>query len=293
MKQTSNKIIETLLNARYVLVISHFNPDADTLGTSLALCNYLKENKIKHKLYNQDKNILPRQLDFLNLFDKITDQIPPFYDVAVYIDSANIQRTGFEAQNCKIINIDHHRSNDLFGDINFVYPEKSSTAEVLYEVFEASNCNISKNTAQCLYVALYDDSQGFTTPRVNSKTFKILDNLMQTGLDIGYISDQYKRRESLAKLRILPLILQTLQLHCEGKIATIYLEENWLKQTGAQINECDDAVDMCLNMAIVQMVLYFRIVKGKVRVSLRSKGDLDVSTIAGRFEGEDIKMQQE
>ncbi|MBD3840697.1 MAG: bifunctional oligoribonuclease/PAP phosphatase NrnA [Campylobacterales bacterium] len=280
-----NQIINTLLQARYVLIISHYNPDADTICSSLAISNFLKENNIKHKLYNKDKKIIPRSLDFLPLFEKITDQIPPFYDVAIYCDSATKDRTGFDAQNCLTINIDHHQSNNFFGDFNLVDDQKSSTAEVVFELLNGTNQKISKNIAMCLYVGIYDDSIGFTTPRVNGRTFEILNRLLETKIDIGYISDQYKRRESLAKYRLSSKIMQTMQLHREGTIATIYCDPIWLDETGAHVNDCDDIVDTTLNLAIVDMVFYFRIVNNKVRVSARSKGGVDVSEIAQQFNG--------
>lgn len=285
MNTIAKQIIEEIQKARYILIISHFNPDADTICSSLALSNYLRENKIKHKLYNKDKKIAPQSLNFLPLFDKITDQIPPFFDLAIYIDSANEQRTGFDLPNTKTINIDHHQSNSYFADLNYVDEKKASTAEVLYELFEANDITISKNIAQCLYVGIYDDSIGFTTPRVNGRTFQILDKLLQTKIDIGYISDQYKRRDSLAKYRLLPKILNTLTLHLEGSFACIHCENQWLKETGAILNECDDVVDMALNIGIVEVVAYFRLINAKVRVSLRSKGDVDVSLIASKFNG--------
>lgn len=281
----NNKVFETINNSRYCLIITHINPDADTISCALALSNYMKEKGIKHKVFNESKNI-PRNLDFLPLFDKITDQIPKFYDLAVFVDCAVKERVGMEVEkDVYIINIDHHQSNEFFGNINIVNDKKSSTAEVLYEVFENEEIKISKNIAECLYVGIYDDSIAFTTPRVDSKTFKIINELVQTGLKPGEISNNLLRRDSLAKYRIMPKILETLSLHYEAKVATVYLEEEWLKTTGAMVSECDDIVNMVLNLAVVDMVCYFRIINKKVRVSLRSKGDINVSNIASAFNG--------
>ncbi len=280
-----NKVFETIKDSRYCLIVTHINPDADTISCALALSNYMFEKGIKHKVFNESKE-LPRNLDFLPRFDKITDQVPKFYDLAVFVDCAVKDRVGLELEEgVKVINIDHHQSNSFFGDINIVDDSKSSTAEVLYEVFEKEEENISKNSAQCFYVGIYDDSIAFTTPRVNAKTFKILNDLVGTGIDVSHISDNLLRRDSLSRYRIMPKILDTLQLRYEGRVASVHLENSWLDETGAEVRECDDVVNMVLNIAVVQMVCYFRIVKGKVRVSLRSKGDIDVSKIASNFDG--------
>jgi phosphoesterase RecJ-like protein len=280
-----NKVFEKINNARYCLIITHINPDADTISCALALSNYMYENKIKHKVFNES-NVLPRSLDFLPKFDKITNQLPKFYDLAIFVDCAVKTRVGFELEDgIEVINIDHHQSNDFFGNINIVDDSKSSTAEVLYKIFEANNISISKNIAECLYVGIYDDSIAFTTPRVNNQTFNIINKLVQTGINPSKIADNLLRRDSLARYRIMPKILDTLSLSKEGKVATVYLEDIWLKETGALVSECDDVVNMILNIAIVEVVAYLRIVNGKVRVSLRSKGSIDVSNIASKFNG--------
>jgi len=272
-------------NAKYILIVTHINPDADTIGSALALGNYCYENRKKYKIFNISKE-LPKRLNFLPRFDKITDQIPKFYDLVIYIDCANKDRADIDLNsNMVTINIDHHQSNSLFGSVNIVDETKSSTAEVLYDIFEKENFTISKNMAICLYTAIYDDSIAFTTPRVCGKTFNIMEHLVSLGVKPEYIATNFLQRDSLAKYRIMPKILDTLELYKEGKVATIYLEPQWLKETGAVVEECDDIVDTVLKIGVVKIVCYFRIINNKVRVSLRSKQLYDVSKIAKYFNG--------
>ena len=277
--------LNLIKEAHYILILTHQNPDADTISCALSLSNFMFENKIKHKVFNSSSDI-PRVLNFLPKFDKITTQIPKFYDLIIYVDCADKKRVGIElVDDVKIINIDHHQSNNNFGDINIVDASKASTAEVLYNFFEQNNLKISKNTAQCLYVGIYDDSIAFTTPRTTKETFQTINKLVATGISPSKIADNLLRRDSLARYRILPKILETLELHLEGKLATIYMDENWIKETGASTHECDDVVNMVLNIAIVEVIAYFRVLNGKVRVSLRSKNEIDVSNIAKNFNG--------
>ena len=281
MYDEAKRLIE---KSRYILIITHINPDADTISCALALSNYCFENKIKHKVFNKQNN-LPQNLDYLNRFDKITDQMPKFYDLAIYVDCGDINRPAISIdENCKIINIDHHQSNDLYGDFNFVDYSKASTAEVLYNFFIKNDMNISKNTAMCLYTGIYEDSLAFSTPRTSKDTFKNISDLVNKGIDISYIAKMLKQRESLAKYRLLPKILDSLELHKEGQIASIYVLDEWLKQTGASYLDCEDAVNMVLNIAVVQIAVFLRVSNGLTRVSLRSK-ELDVSKIASNFNG--------
>ncbi len=277
--------LELINNAHYIMIVTHLNPDADTISCALALSNFMYENKIKHKVYNTTKEI-PMVLNFLSKFDKITNQIPKFYDLVIYVDCADQARVGIDIVNdAKIINIDHHQSNSFFGDINIVDDNKASTAEVLYDFFKENNIKLSKNIAECLYVGIYDDSIAFTTPRTTKETFDTVHHLLEYKISPSKIADNLLRRDSLARYRILPKILDTLELHFEGKVATVFLPSNAMEETGAKVFECDDVVNMVLNIAIVEVVAYFRVINNKVRVSLRSKFNTDVSLIASKFNG--------
>ncbi len=272
-------------NAHYILLVTHKNPDADTISSSLALSNYFYENKIKHKVFNIASS-LPRKLNFLSKFDKISKDIPKYYDLVIYLDCADQSRVGQEfLKEIKTISIDHHQSNTNFADINIIDYTKGSTAELLYSFFSINKLQVSKNSAECLYVGIYDDSLGFTTPRTDTETFKVVSSLLDSNINVSKISNNLSKRESLSKFKMMPKIMNTLDLFSEGKLATIYVDDIWIKETGAEISECDDIVDVVLSIGIVEVVAYFRIIENQVRVSLRSKGDIDVSLIAGTLNG--------
>ncbi|MGB3751164.1 MAG: bifunctional oligoribonuclease/PAP phosphatase NrnA [Arcobacteraceae bacterium] len=274
-----------ILNAHYILVVTHKNPDADTLSCGLALSNYFSENKIKHKVFNGSL-VLPRQLNFLSKFDKITNTIPKFFDLIIYVDAANKERIGTKfPDDVQSICIDHHQSNNHFAHLNIVDDSKGSTAELLYCFFEVNQLSISKKTAECLYTGIYDDSLAFTTPRTDADTFLIISELLKRKIDVSFIAEKLYKRESLGKFKMVVKIMNTLDLFAEGKIATVHLDSIWLKETGAEISECDDIVDRVLGIGIVEVVAYFRVLDGNVRVSLRSKQNIDVSKIASIFQG--------
>lgn len=280
-----NQTLQAINEARYILIVTHLNPDADTIASSLALSNYLTENKKKHKVFNKDR-YLPRNLDFLPLFNKITHLLPKFFDLIIYIDCGDKERVGIDFDDkVTSINIDHHQSNKGYGTYNFIDISKSSTAEVLFDFFEKNNIILSKNSAECFYTAIYDDSLKFSAPRVDRSTFEKVSKLLETKIDPSYIAEQLNRRDSLAKYRVLPRILDSLELHFEGRIATIYLKEEWLKQSGATIKECDDAIDLVLNIKIVDIVIFARVINSKTRLSLRSKNNIHVNRIAEQFNG--------
>ncbi len=282
--------LELIQSSHYILILTHINPDADTLSCGLALSNFMFENKIKHKVFNK-MDTLPRNLDYLNRYTHITNKLPDFYDLVIYVDCGDQKRPAIEiTKNVKIINIDHHSSNDNFGDVNIVDDTKASSAEVLYQFFKQNDLNISKHTATCLYTGVYDDSIQFSTPRVDGETFAIAHHLCLCGANPSHIANMLMRRESLAKMRLLPLVLNSLELHFEGVVGTIYVLPEWLTMTGADYMDIEDAVNMVLSMSVVDIAILLRPANGKTRVSLRSKNEIDVGKIATHFNGGGHKM---
>ena len=290
---TSNKVdmseytkaLELIEKSRYILIITHVNPDPDSIGSALALSNLFSENKIKHKVFNISDD-LPQNLDFIPRFEKITNQLPAFFDLAISVDCGTYKRLGFELDSSiPLINFDHHKSNEKFGVVNIVDPMKSSTAELVFEFFKHNGLYITKNSATALYVGIYDDTLAFSLGRCDELTFEKINFLVECGASPSEIANKLLRRDSLAKYRIIPKVLDSLELYKEGTVASIVAREEWFKQTGAHNRDCEDALDMVMSIAIVKIAIFVRIVNGTSRVSLRSKGQIDVSKVAGKFGG--------
>ena len=279
------KALELIEKSRYILIITHVNPDPDSIGSALALSNLFHENKIKHKVFNVSSD-LPQNLDFIPRFEKICDQLPAFFDLAISVDCGTYGRLGFELDSSiPLINFDHHKSNNNFGTVNIVDPMKSSTAELVFEFFKHNGLYITKNSATALYVGIYDDTLAFSLGRCDELTFEKINFLVECGASPSDIANKLLRRDSLAKYRIIPKVLDSLELFKEGEVASIIAKEEWFKQTGAHNRDCEDALDMIMSIAVVRIAFFVRVVNGVSRVSLRSKGQIDVSKIAGEFGG--------
>jgi len=280
------KALKLIQKSRYILIITHVNPDPDSIGSALALSNLFFANKIKHKVFNISSD-LPQNLNFLNRFDKITNILPTFFDLAISVDCGTYKRLGFELnRDIPLINFDHHTSNENFGTINIVDPYKSSTAELVFDFFKHNGLNINKASAEALYCGIYDDTLAFSLKRCDEATFKKINFLVESGANPAFIANKLLRRNSLAKYRIIPKVLDSLELHKEGKIATIYALSEWFKQTGANSRDCEDALDMIMSISVVQIAFFVRNSENNsCRVSLRSKDEIDVSKIASMFDG--------
>ena len=265
-------IYTEILNAHYILIIPGKNAKIDTLCASLALSNFLFENKIKHKVLN-DSNVDLRKLNFLTKFDKMTESLPKYYDLVICFDSENeFSKEKYLLSDAKIISFSNNNSQ-----------YNMSSSEFMYLFFQFNNLNVSKNTAECLYSGIYEDSLGFKSDNVNAQTFDIISSLTNCGISTSQISNKLVKRESLAKFRCLPKIMNTLELYSEGKIATVCLYDSFIKETGIEIDECDDIVELVSNIGIVDTVAYFRIIDKSIFISIKSKRLVDLSLIPNSF----------
>ena len=288
-KKLFSDALELIETSRSILIVTHIHPDLDTLSSALALSNFLKNINKSHKVYNAGG--FNKKHDFLPRFDKTVKKLPKFYDLIIAVDCARLDRFGFDIeadknnQNIPIINIDHHVSNTNFGKINIIKEELCATALLIYEFLDTLDIKITKEIATCIYTGIYDDSLGFSIDRVNASTFEVVSKLCQCGIEPYKIAQDIKSRESFAKYRLVPKVLDSLELYDEGKIAVITCKKEWLNITGANYEDAKDVVEQVLNIKVVEVaILLSELPKRetpKTKVSLRTQSDdLDMSKIA-------------
>ncbi len=280
-KEAWNKI----LNARYIVIISHIHPDGDTIGSTLALYNVLKEQGKKVALFNATCDELPREFGFLDGFSKIQGKLPKFFDLVVSCDSASFDRLGVKRGDYDIVNIDHHKSNKNFGNINLVFSEASSAGVVVFNLLKKNNINISKKTAMALYTSIADDTGFFRYGSVDAKTFKIASELIESGADPKKVADEVKSSVSLAKTRLIAYMLRNFELNFDATIASIIFDEAILEATGAKRSDTKNIISMLRNIVNVKVALMVLEVKNGCKISLRSDGDIDVSKISAIYDG--------
>ncbi len=270
--------------ARSILLLTHVNPDADTLGSALALYHQLRSMGKRCKVFNATQ--LPYNLDFLPGIEKVSKQIPKKYDLMISFDAGDFQRLGIEERGAFLINIDHHRSNTAYGDINLIEPDFAATAQVVYKLLRLNSLIPTKEAALCLYTALVDDCGFFKYESVDEEVFEMAGALCRCGVEPHYVAKQLTMREPLAKLRLIQRLLETLELYHKGRVGVIRLTQDMLKATGAAKEMADDALSMVRSLATVEVAVLLREEEdGRIKVSLRSKDLVDVSRIALTFGG--------
>ena len=270
-------------SAESVTILSHLNPDADALGTALGIYSLLKKNTDKRIEVVNGSKALPLHLDFLPDFNKIKHQIEYEYSLIISCDCGSIDRLGFNLEKREIINIDHHRSNTEYGNINIIVSDYASSSQVAFELFNKLY-SIDADTASCFYAALLSDTRYFTTSSVNQKVFDVASALVNAGAKPDVVAHNFTQRRPLSSFRILEKALKSLTLYEEAQIAILQLTREDIEATGARVPDMEGIVDYAKSLVTVEIALLAMEVEDGIRISLRSKS-VDVSQIASAFGG--------
>ena len=276
-------------NERFLLT-THVNPDGDAIGSLGALALVLEDLGKKVVAYCQDE--IPGFLRFLPYSDRIVREIPGLdrFDVAVVLDCGELDRIGNAAEALqqvkKIIHIDHHSSSDDFGQLNLVRPECSSTAEILYEIFQAIPASLSPEAAENIYTAILTDTGSFRFANTTARALDIAAEMVALGVAPDKIASEVYDSMSPERLRLLALSLNTLALRANGRLATMQVSRRMLEETKTTVMDTDGFVNYPRGINTAEMAIFFREMDlGKVNVSLRSRGRLNVAEFARNYDG--------
>ncbi len=277
------EVREKINRAGSVTILSHLNPDADTLGTALGIYALLSKDKNKKVEVVNASTALPLYLDFLPNFKKIKHHMDYTDSLILSCDCGSIDRLGFDLNGRDIINIDHHQSNTHYGSINVVVAEYASASQVAYEMFKELY-PVEADAATCFYAALLSDTRFFTTNSVNEEVFNVAKSLVEAGARPDEIAYHFTQRRPLSSMRILEKALASLSLYSEAKIATLMVTKEDIEATGATVPDMEGIVDYARSLATVEVALFAMELDDGIRISLRSE-KVDVSKVAMAFGG--------
>jgi len=269
-----------------ITIITHINPDPDTIGTALGVAHILKKYGKRVEVVNASKN-QPYFVDFLEGYTKIKSSIGYKHSLIIACDCGDMQQFGLDVGAREIINIDHHFVNSHFGVLNIVNPTAVSASQSAFELFEGSgDFAMDSVSATAFYTALLSDTKNFTTNNVSSETFKIVNKLLDYGVNHLEVSQNLNRRQSLASMRILGVALSSLELHLDARVGLMVISQEDLDATGATLIDMQSISQMSDSMATTLIGIFIVEWEGIYKVSLRSKyNHHDVSQIAAAFGG--------
>ena len=286
------EIIKAINKHKKFLITAHINLEGDSLGSQLAMKELLKD--LGKEALIVDSDAVPGQYKFLPKASEISNKIDKKidFDAILVLDCPNLKRIGrvndLLSKDKKIINIDHHVSNEKFGDVNWVDPSASSAGEMVYKLFKEMNVTLTKETALCLYIAILTDTGSFNYENTSGVTHEIAGELLGYGLDPASVSESIYDRRSVSDIKFLALVLSTVKVNKEGDVAYLEITKDMLKKTGSDISTSEGFVNYARSIDKVRVAVIFKedfSMPGKISVSFRSKGGIDVNKIAANFGG--------
>lgn len=282
-----NKIMES----ENILITAHVNPDGDAAGAGLSLMGGIRKlnKKSNVRFVLQDK--LPDTVNFLALEKEAEIYNPDEkyeFDLAICVDSATLERTGSVKnliEGSFIINIDHHISNPLYGNINYV-EDISSTSEIIYNFLKYCDIEIDIDMGEALYTGLVNDTGNFKHDNVTLKTFEMAGELVKIGVDNSKVVREFLNRKSLAAIKLLGQAMYEMKFYEEKKLAYFFLSYEDMQKVKGRKEDTEEIVERIISYEKAEVSLFLREDKpGIIKGSMRSKYDKDVNMVAGIFGG--------
>jgi len=289
------RVVEIIKEHSKFLITTHINPDGDGLGSEIALATILRMLGKEVVIINQSP--VPENYMFLNrdkdikIFSKADINLIKEFEIIFVVDISNWERVGelgsylTEAKGIKIC-IDHHPSNVGFADINIIDERASSTGELIYELAKSLEVTLNEKAAAALYVAIVTDTGSFRFSNTTPKTHLIISELLALGIKPEQIYEEIYEKRSASRMRVLGLALSNLNVEFGGKVAWFYVTQRMMREFGLKADETDGFVNLLSNINGVMVSIFFlELGDKKVKVSLRSKGNVDVNAIANSLNG--------
>jgi len=283
------KVKKEILAAKSIAIFSHINPDGDTIGSMLALGLGLKSLGKKVAMLNADS--VPKVYQSLPGAELIRKN-PKNKDIglAIAVDCGKDSLLGKNLTNFKnakqSIAIDHHQIRNKFARISLVDADASAAGEIIYYLLKNLNIDFTKNISENILTSLIVETNSFRLPSTNSKTFSICAELLKTGVDFSKISETVYWSKSKEAMLLWSLCAKRMKFLENDKIVWSIVRTRDFKKFGASDEDVDPFPNEMLSIKKVQIVLFFREKSNKqLRVSLRSKSQINVALLAARFKG--------
>ena len=295
-KVNYSKIEQIISENEKIFISTHINPDGDSIGSAFAMYHYLKNLGKDCRIINHSE--VPLVYSFLNekeIFNEISDENIAFIknaDLGIILDIGDFYRLGevaniIESTTVETINIDHHplTENDFFTH-NFINLDASSVGEILYSYFSSLGSDIiDKEMMLGIYSAVLTDTGSFRFSNTNQLSHEIAVDAIKMGINISEIYQNIYENSSVSRIKLLGNVIQKLNFDCNGELLWFSLNNDMVKEVDGTNQDFDGFTDFFRGIQGVEIALMLYDLKGKVRLSFRSKGKYKVNNVAKKMGG--------
>lgn len=283
-------ILGEIKKSNRIAITFHKSPDGDSIGSALALFQGLKSIGKEVCILSMEE--IPKDFKFLPYsctIDGENFEVDSHINCVVVLDCGDKKRINatlnFEDRSYKIINIDHHLTNEQYGDFNYVDTKAAAVSEIVYGLLNKLNVNINEDIAKCLYTSLITDTGSFKYSSTTERTHKIAGSLINTGLDFSSIHRSIFDNKEFDKIKLNGMAIDSMKL-VDDKICVIKVTKAMMDEIVKEEDvDTHDIVNIGLQVGKVDTSVFLKETDDGIKVSLRSKNIVDVRKVAEKFDG--------
>ena len=281
------QIVDAIRARQRFVVSSHARPDGDSIGSQLAMAYALRALGKDVRVINGDAAPLPL-MAFAGVPEiEIAARVDGDFDAAIIMECGELARTAVAGlDRFFVINIDHHPGNTGYGRINWFDAGAAACGEMVFDLVRALGAPLSIEIATHIYLAILTDTGSFHYSSISPRTFDICRQTIEAGVDPIRVARDVYDSNNMGRLKLFGAVLSAMQIDGTGRIAIVYLDHEMAREAGGTYEDTEGLINLPLTVKEIQAVVFFKQLEGeKYRVSMRSKGDIDIGGVAKEFHG--------
>jgi phosphoesterase RecJ-like protein len=281
------QIVDAIRARHRFVVSSHSRPDGDSIGSSLSMALALRAIGKEARVVHKDRAPDPL-LDFPGVSDiEIADRVNVDFEAGIVMECGDLARTGVEGlEGHFLINIDHHPGNTGFGQINWFDSSAAACGEMVFDLIRALEAPLTVEIATHIYLAILTDTGSFHYSGISPRTFDICRQTLEAGVDPVQVARTVYDSNNMGRLRLFGSVLNAMRTDNSGRIAILYLDQKVAREAGGTYDDTEGLINEPLTVKAIQAVVFFKQIEGdEYRVSMRSKGEVDIGAVARELGG--------
>ena len=284
---TLKRAAEEILRRQRFVIASHVRPDGDAIGSQLAMAYALRALGKKTRIISRD----PPPEPFLTFPGvaaiEIVDRVEDPGDAVIVMESGDLTRTGVAGLDRGfIINVDHHVGNTMYGAVNWFDVSAAACGEMVFDLVRELGVPLTYEIAVHVYIAILTDTGSFHYSNITPRTFEICRECVEAGVNARAVARSVFDSNSLGRLKLFGAVLNAMELDPSGRVASLCVDQGLLSSCGATFDDTDGLINLPLTVKHIEAVVFFKeIASGDWRISMRSKGTVDVNAVARQFGG--------
>ncbi len=285
--QAFQQIVDAIHQKHRFVVSSHARPDGDSIGSQLAFAYAARALGKEVTVVNRDA-APPPLMAFPGVPSiQIADHVSGDFDAAVIMECGDLARPGVAGlEQYFVINIDHHPGNTNYGALNWFDESAAACGEMVFDLVTALKVPLSREIATHIYLAILTDTGSFHYSSISPRTFEICRECLEAGVDPVMVARNVYDSNNMGRLKLFGAVLGAMQIDQSGRIAIVYVDHEMARAAGGTYEDTEGLVNLPLTVKEIEAVVFFKQEKGdEYRVSLRSKGEIDIGVIAKEYGG--------